>query len=320
MRNAWSFVLMLFGASLCFGAEVYPSKAVRVVVPFAPGGSTDFTARVISQQLSEQLGKSFVVDNRTGASGTIANGLVARSVPDGYTLMLADTSTTIVPGLFKSLPFDVARDFTPITQVIGAPNVLVVHPSLKANTLKEFVALAQANPGKFNYGSAGAGGLNHLMAELFKLSAKVDIAHIPYKGAGEVVPAVLGGQVDMLVSTIPTVLAYINTGRLRALAVTTNGKRAPSLPNVPSMSEAGVSGMTIYAWYGLVGPAKMPKDVVRKLHAEVVKAIAVPAVKERFNAQGGEPVGSSPEEFSILIRNELRRWAEVIRSAGITTE
>ncbi|MBI4191023.1 MAG: tripartite tricarboxylate transporter substrate binding protein [Betaproteobacteria bacterium] len=320
MRNALLFVLTLFGASLCFGAEVYPSKAVRVIVPFAPGGSTDFTARVISLQLSEQLGKSFVVDNRTGASGTIANGMVVRSAPDGYTLMLADTSTTIVPGLFKSLPFDVAKDFAPITQIIGAPNVLVVHPSLKASTLKEFVALAQANPGKFNYGSAGAGGLNHLMAELFKIAAKVNVAHIPYKGAGEVVPAVLGGQVEMLISTIPTVLAYVNSGKLRALAVTTDGKRAPSMPNVPSMSEAGVSGMTIYAWYGLVGPAGMPKAVVNKLHAEVVKAIAVPSVKERFITQGGEAVGSSPEEFSKLIRNELPRWAEVIRSAGITTQ
>ena len=320
MRNAWLFVLTLFGASLCFGAEVYPSKPVRVVVPFAPGGSTDFTARVISQQLSEQLGKSFVVDNRTGASGTIANGIVARSVPDGYTLMMADTSTTIAPGLFKSLPFDVARDFTAITQVMGGANVLVVHPSFKANTLKEFVALAQANPGKYNYGSAGAGGLNHLMAELFKVMAKVNITHIPYKGAGEVVPAVLGGQVDMLISTIPTVLAHVNSGRLRALAVTTDGKRAPSMPDVPSMSEAGVSGMTIYAWYGLVGPAGMPKEIVNKLRAEVVKAIAVPSVKERFITQGGEPVGSSPEEFSTLVRNELRRWAEVIRSAGITPE
>jgi tripartite-type tricarboxylate transporter receptor subunit TctC len=320
MRNAWLSALTLLGASLCFGAEVYPSKAVRVVVPFAPGGSTDFTARVISQQLSEQLGQSFVVDNRTGASGTIANGIVARSAPDGYTLMLADTSTTIVPGLFKSLPFDVARDFTPITQIIGGPNVLVVHPSLKANTLKEFIALAQANPGKLNYGSAGAGGLNHLMAELFKLAAKVNITHIPYKGAGEVVPAVLGGQVDMLVATIPTVLAYVNSGKLRALAVTTDGKRAPSMPDVPSMSEAGVSGMTIYAWYGLVGPAGMPKEIVNKLHTEVVKAIAVPSVKERFITQGGEPVGSSPEEFSTLVRNELRRWAEVIKSAGNTPE
>ena len=321
MRNALLFVLTLIGATPCLGAEAYPSKPVRVVVPFAPGGSTDFTARVISQQLSEQLGRSFVVDNRTGASGTIANGIVAKSVPDGYTLMMADTSTTIAPGLFKSLPFDVARDFAAITQVMGGPNVLVVHPSSKANTLREFVALAQANPGKYNYGSSGAGGLNHLMAELFKVMAKVNIAHIPYKGAGEVVPAVLGGQVDMLVATIPTVLAHVNSGRLRALAVTTDGnKRAPSLPEVPSMSEAGVSGMTIYAWYGLVGPAGMPKEIVNKLRAEVVKAVAVPSVKERFITQGGEPVASSPEEFSTLVRSELRRWAEVIRSAGITPE
>lgn len=324
MRNALLFVLTLFGASLCLGAEVYPSKAVRVIVPFPPGGSSDIVARVISQQLSEQLGKSFVVDNRPDASGTasgtIGNGIVAKSASDGYTLMIADPSFSTVPGLYKSLPFDVAKDFAPITQIIGAPYVLVVHPSLNVNTLKEFIALAQANPGKFNYGSAGTGAQNHLSAELFKIAAKVNIAHIPYKGGADAMAAVLGGKIQMLIATIPLALPHVSGGRLRALAVTTDGKRSPVMPDVPSMSETGVSGMTIYSWFGLVGPAGMPKEVVNKLHAEVVKALAVPSVKERYIAQGAELVGSSPEEFSILIRNELRRWAEVIKSAGITPE
>ncbi len=321
MRNVLMFVLTLFGASLCFGAEVYPNKSVRVIVPFGPGGGTDLSARLISQQLTEQLGKSFVVENRTGAGGTIANGIVAKSAPDGYTLMLMDTSTVIAPGLYKSLPFDIAKDFTPLTQIIGAPLVLVVPPSLNISMLKEFVALAQANTGKFNYATGGTGTINHLSAELFNRAARVNIAHIPFKGGGEMVTGLLGGQVQMLIATIPTVLAFVNSGKMRALAVTTaDRKRSPSMPEVPSMSEAGVSGMIVYTWYGLVGPAGMPKEVVNKLHAEVVKAIAVPSVNERFIAQGSEMVGSSPDEFSKHIRNELQRWAEVIKSAGIAPE
>lgn len=321
MRNAWLFVVTMFVASLCFGAEVYPSKVVRVIVNFAPGGGIDLTARVIAQQLSEQLGITFIVENRPGAGGTIGSGFVAKSAPDGYTLMIMDTNLTIVPSLNKSLPFDVAKDFTPITQIIGIPQVLVVPSSINANTLKEFLALAQANPGKLNYGSAGTGTQSHLSAELFKIAAKVDIAHIVYKGGPAIVTAMLGGEVQMLLGSIqPAVLAQVKSGKLRALAVTTDGKRSPSLPDVPSMSEAGVSGMTTYAWIGLGGPAGMPKEVVNQLHAEMVKAIAVPSVKERFIAQGGELVGSSPEEFSKLIRNELRLWAEVVRSAGITPQ
>jgi len=320
MRNALLFVLTLFGASLCFGADVYPNRTVRVVVPVSAGGGTDFTARVISQQLSEQLGKSFVVENRTGASGTIANAMVARSAPDGYTLMMMGSDTVIVPGLFKSLPFDVAKDFSPITQVLAAPNVLAVNPSVKATTLKEFIALAQANPGKLNYGSAGPGSVIHLLAELFKIAAKVNVAHIPYKGGGEAIAAVVGGQVEMLFAAMPTALPHVNSGKVRALTVTTDGKRSPVMPDVPTMREAGVSGMGVPQWWGLVGPAGMPKEVVNTLHTEIVKAIAVPSVRERFTVQGTEVVGSNPEDFSKHIRNELKLWAEVIKSAGITPD
>lgn len=321
MRNALLFVLTLFGASLCLGAEIYPSKPVRVIVNFGPGGSIDIAARVISQQLSEQLGITFIVENRPGAGGTIGSAFVAKSAPDGYTLMMMDSNITIVPGLYKSLPFDVAKDFTPITQIQSNSQVLVVPSSFNVNTLKEFIALAQANPGKFNYGSAGIGTLSHLSAERFKIAAGVNIKHIMYKGGPAVVTAILGGEVQMLMGSIqPAVLAQVKSGKLRALAVTTDGKRSPVMPDVPSMSEVGVSGMTIYTWIGLGGPAGMPKEVVNKLHAEVVKAIAVPSVKEQFIAQGAELVGSSSEEFSKYIRNEMRRWAEVIKSAGITAE
>ena len=309
---------MLFGASLCFGAEVYPIKTVRVVAPFAPAGISDIVARVISQQLSEQLGKTFIVDNRTGAGGIVGNGIVAKSAPDGHTLLMVNPAFTILPGISKALPYDTVKDFTPITQIMRVPSVLVVSPALNVNTLKEFVALAQANPGKFNYGSGGPGSALHLYSELFKIAAKVDIVHIPYKGGGENFAALIGGQIQMLIISVPTALQFVNSGRMRALAVTTDGKRAPSMPDVQSMSEAGVSGMTIYVWFGFVGPAGIPKNVVNKLHAEVVKALAASSVKNQFSGQDAELVGSSPAEFSALIHNELQRWAEVIKSAGIT--
>ena len=309
---------MLFGASLCFGAEVYPIKTVRVVAPFAPAGISDIVARVISQQLSEQLGKTFIVDNRTGAGGIVGNGIVAKSAPDGHTLLMVNPAFTILPGISKALPYDTVKDFTPITQIMRVPSVLVVSPALNVNTLKEFVVLAQANPGKFNYGSGGPGSALHLYSELFKIAAKVDIVHIPYKGGGENFAALIGGQIQMLIISVPTALQFVNSGRMRALAVTTDGKRAPSMPDVPSMNEAGVSGMTIYVWFGFVGPAGIPKNVVNKLHAEVVKALAASSVKNQFAGQDAELVGSSPAEFSALIHNELQRWAEVIKSAGIT--
>lgn len=320
MRSALLFASMLFAAALCSGAEVYPGKPVRVVVPFGPGGNTDIAARVISQQLSEQLGKSFVVDNRAGGTGNVGSALVARSAPDGYTLALAASSWAIVPSLFKSLPYNVVRDFTPITQIMRVPNVLVVSLALNANTVREFIALAQEHPGKFNFASSGTGSINHLMPVLFNKAAKLNLVHIPYKGAGDTITALIGNEVQMLVSPIPPVLPYVKNGRIRALAVTTDGKRLSTLPDVPSMSEAGVPGMTIYYWAGLVGPAGLPKSVVNKLHAEVVKALAVPAVRDQFVALSADLVGGSPEEFSRLIRAEVQRWAEVVKAAGITPE
>ena len=318
MRNAWLFVLLSLGASLGHGAEVYPTKPVRVVAPFAPGGISDVVARVMSQQLSEQFGKTFIVDNRTGAGGVVGNGIVAKAAPDGHTLLMVNPAFTILPGISRSLQYDSVKDFTPITQIMRVPSVLVVSPALNVNTLKDFVALARANPGKFNYGSGGPGSALHLYSELFKIAAKVNIVHVPYKGGGENFAALIGGQIQMLIISVPTALQFVNSGRMRALAVTTEGKRAPSMPNVPSMSEAGVSGMTIYVWFGFAGPAGMPKAIVNKLHAEVVKALAAPSVKDQFIRQDAEFVGSSPAEFSKLIHNELQLWAKVIKSAGIT--
>jgi len=300
-------------------AEPYPNRPVRVIVPFAAGGTLDLTARVTSMQLSEQLGRTFVVDNRTGATGIIGYGIVAKAAPDGYTLTLIDTGFSIVPSVKKSLPYDTVRDFTPITQIIGVPRALVVHPGTRVASLKEFVALAKVQPGKLNYGSGGAGGINHLACVLFNRAAGVDIAHIPYKGAGEATAAVVAGQVEMVIAAAPGVVSHVQGGRLRALAVTTEpGKRYSALPDVPSMHEAGVSGMTLVTWFGLAGPAGMPKEIVAKLHAEVVKALAVPAVKERF--QGSDLVGSSPAAFAKVVRDDIRLWADLVKSAGVTPE
>ena len=320
MRNAFLLVTMLVGATLCLGAEIYPSKPVRVIVNQGPGGSTDFAARVIAQQLSDQLGKSFVVDNRAGASGIIGYGFVAKSPSDGYTLTMADATFAVAPGMQKTLPYDPVKDFTPITQIMRVTNVLVVSPSLNVGTLKEFITLAQARPAALNYGSGGTGSATHLWGELFKTMAKVNLTHVPYKGGGEAMAALLGGEIQMQMPSIPTALGQIKGGKLRALAVTTDGPRSLLLPDVPSMIEAGIPGTAIYAWQGLIGPGGIPKEVVNKLNAEVRKALTVPAVREKLISQSAELVDSNPEAFSQFIRTELQRWAEVIKSAGITLQ
>ena len=317
LRIALAFTLAACAALA--GAE-YPDKPVKIIVPFAPGGTVDFTARVIAQSLTEQFGKSFIVESRTGATGTIANAAVARSAPDGYTLMLADTSIAMVPSLFKQLSFDVTRDFAPISLVISTPLVLIVPASLNVASLKELIAQAKANPGKLNYGSGGIGSSTHLGAEMFRDAAAVDIVHVPYKGAGDAMQAVLGGQVQILVTALPTALPHIRNGKARALAVTSSGKRSAALPDIPTAAEAGLPAFAVANWFGLVAPAGTPKEIVDTLHTAVVKALANAQVRERFTVQGGDPVGNSPAEFGKLIRDEIPRWANVIRSAGVAPE
>ena len=318
MRNAWLFVLMLFGASLCLGAEVYPNRSVRLVVSSSPGNTTDFAARLVAQHVSERLGHPVIVDNRGGAAGILGNDIVAKAAPDGYTLLQATPTFTVLPAVLKSMPYDTGKDFTAVTMMVRITNVLVVIPSLKVNTLKEFIALAQANPGKFNYGAQEAGNVTHVWAELFKKAAKVDIRHVPFKGGGDVATALLRGEVQMQFTTIPSFLAFVKSGQLRALAVATDGKRSPILPDVPSFPEAGISGMnTAYGWQGWVGPAGMPKAIANKLHQEVVRVLAVPSVKDAFTTQAAEVVGSGPEEFSKFIREDLQVWVDVVKAAGI---
>ena len=277
-------IYALTSAVTAIAAEPYPAKPVRVVAPFAPGGGTDTVARVVAQQFAEQLGKSFIVDNRTGASGMIAYEIVAKAAPDGHTLLLTNSAFASLPGLMKSLPYDPLKSFTPVSEILRAPNVLVVHPSTNVTTVKDFVAAARANPGKFNYGSGGAGSALHLYGELFKIAAKVELTHVPYKGGGDNMAALLSGQIHMNITQYQAnVIALIKAGRLRALAVTTDGKRSPALPEVPSMSEAGVAGMTIYSWAGLLAPAAVPKAIMEKLHNEVTKMLAVPVVQNALS-------------------------------------
>lgn len=315
MRSALLFLAALLGVSPSFAADIYPNKPVTVIVPVAAGGSSDKVARVLCAQLTKQMGQPCLVENRPGGSEIIGTEMVAKAAPDGYTLLLADPSFSIIPNWFKALPFSIPKDFQPVTQVISAQWALVVRPSLGVNSLKELIALAQKNPGKLNYGSAGVGGAPFMWSEQFKLAAKVNITHIPYKGASEVVNALLGGEVDMLTSTLPTVIGQVQAGKLKALAVS-GDKRAVSMPDVPTMSEAGISGAN-NAFMGLIGPAGMPKDVLDKLHAEVAQAVKDPTVKERYAADSAEPVANTPDEFSKVIRISVQQWADVIKLGGI---
>jgi tripartite-type tricarboxylate transporter receptor subunit TctC len=311
--------LALVGAVPCLAVETYPSRPVHVIVPYAPGGSTDMTARVISQQLSLELNQSFVVENKTGAGSTIGDSYVAKAPPDGYTLLLADQSLVLAPHLYKSLTFDVIKDFTPITEIGRIPAVLVVNPSLNIDTLDELVKYARANPGKLNYGSAGTGGAVHLATELFKRAANIDITHVPYNGGGgAMMSGVVGNHVQLVLTALPTVLPFVKSGQLKALAVTTSrGKRSSALPDVPSMAEAGLPDLEVYFWYGLAGPAGMPPEAVETIARGVQRSLDNPNVRDKLLAQGAELVGAGPADFGKLLRSEVTRWDAVFKTAGI---
>jgi len=319
MRH-WLVVAALVAASFVYAQE-YPRGPVRVIVASAAGSGTDTYTRKLLAQVSEQVGRPFVVDNVGGAGGIVGWGMAAKAVPDGYTLTVLDTGFAISAAWQKSLPYDPARNFTPVTQTIRTPNVIVVIPSLRVSTLQDFIALARSNPGKYNFGSSGIGGSQHLYGELFKSAAKVDLVHIPYKGGADMYAGALAGDIQLVIAAVPAALPYIRNGQLRPLAVMTEGKqRVRSLPDVPTVSEAGLPDLVIYSWQGLAGPANMPPDVVDRVRAESSKALAEPSLKHWFAAQDAELVGGTPEEFAALIRSELRRWADVIKSAGIKAE
>ena len=296
----------------------YPTKPIRVLVGFSPGGGTDVAVRIIGKKLSEMWSQQIVVDNRAGAGGLIAFDIVAKANPDGYTLLATSPAFAIQPGLAAKLPYDPIRDFAPITVASASPYLLVVHPGVEAKSVKDLIALAKATPAKLNYASGGVGSAQHLATELFRMMAGIDLVHVPYKGAVSV-PDVIAGRVQILFSGVPQALAHIQAGRLRALGVTTP-QRAPVLPNVPTIAEAGVAGYQVTVWYGILATGRTPQPILEKLNAGFVQAIQSPEVRQQLSALGLEPVGNSAAEFNRTVRSEIRQWADVIKRAGIKPE
>jgi tripartite-type tricarboxylate transporter receptor subunit TctC len=312
-----SLMAALHGIS--FAQTNWPDGNVRLVVPYAAGGTTDFAARQIAQKLTEQTGKSFYVENKTGASGTIGTDLVAKSKPDGATFQINDTTYAMLPHLFKKLPWDHANDLVPVTTLAVTPLVVVVGANAPYKTAKEFLEFARKNPGKANYGSGGVGSSTHLGAELLKQSGNFFITHIPYKGAGDAIRGVMAGEVDILVTAAPTAIPAVAGGRVRALMVT-SPKRLPALPDVPTTAEVGLKDFNATNWFGIAAPKGTPKPIIDKLQAEVKKAFSSPDLLKRFAEQGAEPGGIAVSDFQKLVRDETQRWGKLIHAAGVQPE
>ncbi len=297
-------------------AQAFPSKPVKIVAGFPPGGAADLLARVMADKLSAAMGQPFVVENRPGAGGTIGADAVAKAAPDGYTLLLAVTaSQTIAPSIYKSLPYDAARDFKPVALVAAIPVTLVVHPSVPANTARELVAVAKAAPAPMQFASSGSGAIPHLAGELFQLSQGVKLQHVPYKGAPLAMSDLLSGRVQLMFDNLPTVLAHIRSGKLRALAVAGN-KRARVLPDLPTLAEAGVPGVEVGSWFGVLAPGGTPDAIVAALSREVAKAVSADDAKARMDAMGAEPAYLAPAEFAALIRSDTEKWAKLVKATG----
>ena len=296
--------------------QPYPAKPIRLIVPFAPGGGTDMLGRTVAQKLGEAWGQSVVVDNRSGGGGNIGTDMVAKSPPDGYSLLMGYVGNLAInPFLFKSLPYDSVTDFAPITLAATAPNVLVVHGSVSASSVKELVALAKADGSRLNYASAGNGTVGHMVAELFKTVTNANIAHIPYKGNGAAITDVLAGNVQIMFSAPASVLQHIKAGRLKGLA-TASPKRAYGLEEIPTFAEAGYPAIEASAWYGVLVAARTPQPIVTKLHRELVRILRLPDVKERISSQGYDAVTSTPGEFAALIKADLAKWQKVVKASG----
>jgi len=307
------------GAAPSAVAQTYPHKTIRLVVPFPPGGSNDLVARIIAQKLDESWGQRVVVDNRAGGNGVIGTQLVARSAPDGYTILLVPAAHAINATLQKGkLPYDPIKDFTPVTNIASAPNVLVVHPTVPARTVRELIRLAKTRPGQLNYGSAGIGFPSHLAAEMLKSMAGINMVHVPYKGAGPAMVDLISGHIDLAFPSLPGALPHIKTGRLRALAVTSD-KRSVIMPGLPTVAET-LPGYSAATWFGIFLPAATPADIVTKLNAGIVRIIRLPEVKDVLSRQGAEPIGSTPGNFALYIKSEIEKWARVIKQANVRVE
>jgi len=315
-----SAALALSAPHAAAAAEPYPARPVRFVVAFPPGGGTDIIARSIAQKLGERLGQQVLIDNRPGAGGNIGTDLVAKSSPDGYTLLMGSAGPLAInASLFARMPFDPIKDLAPVTLAASTPNVLVVHPSLPAATVRELIALAKARPGEINFASSGHGTPAHLAGELFNSMAGVKLIHVPYKGAAPALADLLGGQVQLMFSTMPPALPHVRDGKLRALAVTSL-KRSPAAPDLPTVDEIALPGFEANTWHGVVVPAGTPAAIVARLNREIVAILHLPDVVERLSGQGAEALGSTPEEFAAYIKSESVKWAKVVRDSGAKAE
>jgi tripartite-type tricarboxylate transporter receptor subunit TctC len=313
-RLAAALALMLAQAAF---AQGYPSRSITMVVGFAPGGGTDTTARIVAKKLGESMGQTVIVENKAGAGGTVATNQVAKSTPDGYTILLGSVgSLAVAPYLIAKLPYDPLRDLAPITMAVEFPNVLVVQQSMPANTLAEFVQLAKASPGKIGYGSSGIGGIGHLAGALLAIVAEIDIVHVPYKGGGPAMQDLLGGQIPAMIATPPTALPHVKAGKIRALA-TTGAARAALMPDVPTVAESGYPGYEATNWYAYLAPAGTPQDVLARLNQELVQALRAPDVREQLDRQGMEAKPGTPEELTKYMERELATWGKVVKAAKI---
>jgi tripartite-type tricarboxylate transporter receptor subunit TctC len=301
-------------------AQAYPTKPIRLIVPFPPGGGNDVIARIVGQKLAERLGQAVVIDNKGGGNGVIGLNALAQAAPDGYTIGVGAAGPLAVnPSLYENLSYDPLRDFVPITNMVNFPLLLVTHPSLKIKTIRELIALAKAEPGKIFYASPGSGNSGHLAGELFNSMAKVQTTHVPYRGQGPAVADLLAGQVQMLYSSIPSVIGYVHQGQLNAIAVG-SATRVASLPNVPTIAESGVPGYEAYSWVGMIAPARTPRDIVMRLNREIVAILKEKEVQDKLTQQGAIPIGDTPEQFGAYIGVEMKKWGAIVKSANIKAD
>ena len=322
-RVTW-IVLSLVTCALALGhggavAQAYPAKPIRMILPFPPGGPTDITGRIIAQQLSEQLGQPVVPENRPGAAGNVGLELGAKAPPDGYAITLTAPPLTISPSLYAKLNYDAVRDFAPVSLVAAIQNILVVHNSVPARSVKELIELARRNPGKLNFSSSGAGSTNHLATELLKSRFKLNMVHVPFKGSSPALVALMSGEVDLGTMAVPGAIPIVKADKVRALAVM-SAVRVPALPQVPTMKESGVDDFVVPIWYGILAPAGTPRDVIARLNSEIHKALALEVIKQRLAANGVEPLVNSPEQFAAFIKSEIVRYAKVVKDAGIKVQ
>ena len=315
MRAGMAFAFALSGAVLA----QYPERPVKLIVPFAPGGGSDLTSRLISQRLPDLLGRSVVVENRPGGASNIGTEAVARAAPDGYTLLMVTLSTAVNASLFPKLSFNVLKDFEPISLFTTVPLMVAVHPSFQAQSIAELIAMAKARPGGLNYGSGGLGSANHVAGELFKFLTGTNMVHVPYKGGGPALADLMGGHVGVVFTTLTSTHELVRAGRLRALA-TTGTRRSAVVPELPTVAEAGVPGYAVEAWYGVAAPAGTPRAIVERLSADLARVVAHPEVREALRAQGAEGVGNTPDEFARYLRAEIDKWAKTVKAQGLRGE